>query len=61
MEQITEGLMTLGPQGGRLRLAPVSYPLTATVEVDQPCVCLDQRGLHTRWQTGIFPDASEGE
>lgn len=41
MEQITEGLKTLGPRGGRLRLAPVSYPLTATVEVDQPCVCLE--------------------
>lgn len=34
-------LQATGPRGGRIRLDPVRYDLTATWEIDQPCIFLE--------------------
>ncbi len=41
MERIVSGLKDLGPRDGKVHLLPESYSLTAPVDIDRPCVCLE--------------------
>ena len=41
VSELAEKIRGLGPRSGRIRLPAESFSLSETIEIDQPCVCLE--------------------